>query len=383
MPLALVLDTNVLRQEGLVSRNMQRLARLGLSEDLDLFVPEIVAREFKTQRVAEIKANAEKARAGLLELGRQIDANGTTHRGLSEVRTRVSDLEKAAEAEVETDFSAWLSASGAKLIGVDASVTAGVLDVYFSGTGAFRKIKAREDFPDAFVSAGVRSLLAAYDRVYVAVKDGSLKKHLEVEPRYTVLDGVPDFLQLAPVVEILLSFDKKEKDTEAFKAMLGSEPVRARLTTYLKGATELLEEVYVEEESIDGLDVLGVRLYGASLNYAQAASISAVDYSAVEFLQPGHYYVEVVIHTRARIDYGADFGEFQDLPTDRVIEHVSMDGDGTCDLQEVRTVVLHGYLEIAFDSKLSPDAVEVHTNYLSAADAGVSVGLEVNAALVT
>lgn len=382
MPLALVLDTNVLRQEGLASRNMQHLARLSASTELDLFVPEIVVREFKTQRVAEIRANAEKARSGLLELGRQIDSKGATHRGLSEVRARLSDLETAAEMEVEVDFSVWLSASGAKVIGVDASITAGVLDDYFSGSGASRKVKAQEDFPDAFISAGVRSLLASYDCVHVAVKDGALKKHLEAEPRYTVIDGVPDFLALAPIVEIFVSLDAKEKDARAFKSLLGSEAVREKLTTYLKGAADLLEEVYVEKENIVGLNVLGVNLYGASLNYAQAASISAVDYAKVEFLHPGHYYVEVVIHTHARIDYGADFAEFQHLSADRLIEEVSMDGDGVCDLREVRSVVLHGHLEIAFDSRFTPDAVEAHMDYLNAADARVSIGLEVNTAQV-
>ncbi|WP_312409624.1 PIN domain-containing protein [Comamonas sp.] len=74
MPIALILDTNVLRQEGLNSRNMQILRRLTSSGEVDLLVHEVVAREFKSQRTLEVQAQVEKIADAITEMGRQVDA---------------------------------------------------------------------------------------------------------------------------------------------------------------------------------------------------------------------------------------------------------------------------------------------------------------------
>lgn len=385
MPISLVLDTNVLRQEGLTgltSRNMQLLSRLTSSEEVHLFVPEIVVREFKSQRLSEVRTQGDKIQTAMAEMSRQVDVKGPTHGELIAMKTRVAELKKAAEEEVEEDLSAWIESSSARMIDFDPAVMPAVLDDYFVGAGAFRRPKHREDIPDAIVSAGVRSLLATCERVHIAVKDAALRRHLQVESRYTLVDGLMEFFALAPVAAVLASLDAKEKDVAALKALFGSGPVQTRLTAFLRRATELLEDVYLEESDLVGLEVLGLNVLGVSLNYAEAKSIARVEYSEVSFIDRGCFSVGVVIHTRARIDYVAEFVDFQDLPESRRVEEWSMDGQGLCDLREVRDVALRGYLELTFDSGLTHDAVEAHTHYLCAEEPQITVSLEVRHAAV-
>ena len=179
MPIALILDTNVLRQEGLGSRNMQILRRLTSSGKVDLLVHEVVAREFKSQRTLEVKAQVEKITEAITEMSRQVDAKGASHRDLTEMRSKVAELSEAAKKEVETDFATWLTWTGAHWVAFEPEDMRQVLDDYFFGAGAFRKPKHREDMPDAIVATGIKVLLPKYQTLHIAVKDGAFRRHLD------------------------------------------------------------------------------------------------------------------------------------------------------------------------------------------------------------
>jgi hypothetical protein len=377
MPIALVIDTNVLRQEGLVSRNMQILKRLTSSAEVDLLVHEVVAREFKSQRTLEVQAQVEKIADAMTEMSRQVDSKGASHSELAEMRSRVAELAVAAKEEVETDFTAWLTSTTAHWVAFEPEDMRQVLDDYFVGAGAFRKPKHRDDMPDAIVSTGIKSLLAKYGTVHIAVKDGALRRHLQAEPNYKIVEGLPEFFSLEAVVKIIQALDAKEKDLAAQKELFAADAVQARIVDYLRQAKDMLEGVYVEEDQLIGLEQLEMGIIGASLNYAQAAAISSVDFGEAELVDSGHFAMPVIISTLARIDYGASYIDLQAISDSREIDNWSMDGDGVCDLREIRTVDLTGFLEIRFDPELTLAALEAHTEYLSAAKPKIEISLEV------
>ena len=58
--LNVLLDTNILHEEGLNSTRVLRIQRLIKSNDLKLIVPEIVVNEFKSKRIEQ--ANIERER---------------------------------------------------------------------------------------------------------------------------------------------------------------------------------------------------------------------------------------------------------------------------------------------------------------------------------
>lgn len=382
MPIALILDTNVLRQEGLGSRNMQILRRLTSSGEVDLLVHEVVAREFKSQRTLEVQAQVEKITDAITEMSRQVDAKGASHRDLTEMRSKVAELAEAAKKEVETDFATWLTWTGAHWVAFEPEGMRQVLDDYFFGAGAFRKPKHREDMPDAIVATGIKVLLPKYQTLHIAVKDGAFRRHLQTEPKYTLVDGLPEFFGLEMVAKTIKALDEKEKDLDEQIKLFASEAVHTRLVEYLRDAKDLLDDVYVEERSLDGLESLEMNIIGASLNYAQADAISGVDFGEPALVDSGHLSMPVIIRTRARIDYAASFIDVQAFEGSREIDNWSMDGDGICDLREVRNVDLVGFLDLRFGPELTPAALEAHTEYFRAQNPKIEISLEIEKAEV-
>ena len=231
MPIALVLDTSVLRQEGLASRNAHLLSRLASSDEVDLYVPEIAAREFKSQRVLEVLSQVEKIQGAIGEMSRQVDAKGQTQGELAAIKARILELGTMAVKEVEADFSMWMKSSSANLIAFDPAVMGGVLDDYFLGVGAFRKPKERDDIPDAIISAGVRALLGRYERVHIALKDGVLKRHLRAEPKYTLVDALSEFFTLQHVATVIAALDavRTAIDAKQIAVSIDLDPTATRV----------------------------------------------------------------------------------------------------------------------------------------------------------
>ncbi len=382
MPIALILDTNVLRQEGLNSRNMQILRRLTSSGEVDLLVHEVVAREFKSQRMLEVQAQAEKIADAINEMGRQVDAKGASHRDLAEMRSKFAEIAEAAKKEVETDFIAWLKWTEAHWIAFEPEGMRQVLEDYFVGAGAFRKPKHRDDMPDAIVATGIRAMLLKYQTLHIAVKDGAFRRHLQTEPKYTLVDGLTEFFALEMVTRITKGLDDKEKDLDAQTKLFTSEAVKTRIVEYLRNAKDLLNEVYVEDQNLAGLEVLEMHIIGASLNYAQAGDISNVEFGEPTLVDSGHFSMPVNIRTRAQIHYGASYGEVVAFEDSRDIDNWSMDGDGICDLIEVRDVDLIGFVDLMFPPGLTPAALETHTEYLQAENPKIAISLEIASAQV-
>lgn len=383
MTIALVLDTNVLRQEGLNSRNMQLLARLVASDEISLFIPEIVAREFKSQRVLEVLEQSTKAQGAIVEMSRQVEAKQESHKRALALKEAIVKLEEALSKDVDVDFMRWSELCGATLLTLSPEALAPVLNDYFIGSGAFRQPKHRDDIPDAFLSAEIRPLLQAYGVVTIAVKDGALKRHLQKEPNYTLVDGLKQFFELEAVRNLTERLDAEEANVAAFKALFSEIKVHELLTLSLRNATEMMERVYLEEGDLAGLDVLGMNLFGASLNFAMADAITEVEYGDVTYIELGRFSIEVMIHTKAAIHFCADYGALQDVAASRQIEQTSMNGDGICDLVESRDVTLKGYLEIEFDPKWGPKEVEIHAQYLDGPKPNISMTLEVTQAAVS
>lgn len=382
MPIALILDTNVLRQEGLNSRNMQVLRRLTSSGEVDLLVHEIVAREFKSQRMLEVQAQAEKIADAINEMGRQVDAKGASHRDLAEMRSKFAEITEVAKKEVETDFATWLKWTKAQWIAFEPEGMRQVLDDYFVGAGAFRKPKHREDMPDAIVATGIRDMLVKYPTLHIAVKDGAFRRHLQTEPKYTLLDGLHEFFALELVAKVIKGLDDREKDLAAQKKLFASEAFKTRIVDYLKNAKDLLDDVYVEEKSLTGLEVLEMHIIGASLNYANAGAISNINFGEPTLIDSGHFSMPVTIRTRAQIHYAASYGEVVAFEDSRDIDDWSMDGDGICDVIEARDVDLIGFIDLMFPPELTPAALETHTEYLRAENPKIAISLEIASAQV-
>jgi hypothetical protein len=329
-----------------------------------------------------VQAQAEKIADAINEMGRQIDAKGASHRDLAEMRAKFAEIAEAAKKEVETDFTAWLKWTEAHWIAFEPDSMRQVLDDYFVGAGAFRKPKHRDDMPDAIVATGIRAMLSRYQTLHIAIKDGAFRRHLQTEPKYTLVDGLTEFFALEIVANVTKGLDDKEKDLDAQIKLFASEAVKTRIADYLRNAKDLLDDVYVEEKNLTGLEVLEMHIIGASLNYANAGAISNIDIGEPTLIDSGHFSMPVTIRTSAQIHYAASYVEVVAFEDSRDIDNWSMDGDGICDLIEVRDVDLIGFVDLMFPPGLTPAALETHTEYLQAENPKIAISLEIASAQV-
>jgi hypothetical protein len=382
MTINLVFDTNVLRHERLVSRNMQLLARLSKSGEVAVSVPSIIQREYQSQRTLEIRDQLDKAQKAISEMGRQLEPQNPVHASISELTEKLKATAVQATEAVPIEFNTWLAALDAAVLEFAPDSIAAVLDEYFSGEGAFRKPKHRDDFPDAIASHEIRTLLQRTDRVHVACKDGAFNNHLRAERRYTLVEGLDQFFDLPEVREILTRLDAQDQHVAALTALFSRDDFRKNLTAYLEKAKDLLESVYIEADELEGLESLEVESWGESLNYARSQSISSIDYGSVTYIDKGHFSLEVEIHTNALLHFACDYSQAQDIAIERGAEMWSMDGDGVSEMRERRNVSLSGHVELRFDPRFDPREIEIHAQYLMVTPPKINIDLDIQRATV-
>lgn len=363
----IVLDTNILHQEGLESRNMQLLSKLSNSGELKIYVPEIVKREFVSKKTLESHEKLIEAKNALIEISKKLLKNDPLRETLSEQEKILTCMADSVSNALKAQFENWAREANAVELKADPAALDSIIDSYFSGTGAFRKPKNREDFPDAFVNQCIEALANKHDKIYIAIKDTAFKKHLETIPNITLSDSLKDFFQLDELQALNAKIDGLLKNVEALKEYLSNQPFTDRLIEYLTSNEEPLSNIYVEEQNIDGINNLDIDSFGASINYAQANNVQQIEFSNPTYIDEGHYSLDIELTTTASIHYCADYMDYIQLSHRRVknIDLSSMNGDGVCDLAEGFTVKLQGTIEVFFDGGWSALELDTHSAYLN------------------
>ncbi|TOB98362.1 hypothetical protein CGJ94_25720, partial [Vibrio parahaemolyticus] len=109
----IVLDTNILYQEGLSSGRMKVLAKLVDAELIAVYIPEIVKREFITKRVSEIGDEVKKIQSSLKNILRKTDSEGDFKERTNVLHATVAELNQNVKGSVDNEFSDWVASVSA------------------------------------------------------------------------------------------------------------------------------------------------------------------------------------------------------------------------------------------------------------------------------
>lgn len=101
--------------------------------------------------------------------------------------------------QFEENFDRWLNQIHAVVEEVNPGCVSDILDHYFTGGPPFRKLKNREDFPDAFIFEIVKSVAAQQAQLFVVVADGALREAIATVPKTQVFDTLDNFIESAEV----------------------------------------------------------------------------------------------------------------------------------------------------------------------------------------
>lgn len=158
--ITLLLDTNILHQEGLASGNMQLLRRLVDASHVEIFIPELVKKEFITRRVMESKERLKDAQNSLSTVEKKVSKTSEAQAKTNEALSYIKEIEGIIEDVIYQDFAQWENDLSVNILPFNPEDMVVVLEEYFSGGGVYRKPKSREDIPDAIINKSIDALIA-------------------------------------------------------------------------------------------------------------------------------------------------------------------------------------------------------------------------------
>lgn len=377
-----IVDTNILHQEGLYSRNMQLLGRLALFGYVEICVPEIVKREFISKRFLDSSEKLRYARNSLASILKKVNKETEFHLEIVNSQKGIRSIESNLESQINQDFDNWVRTSKVVILPFEESCMKNVLDEYFSGGGVYRKPKHREDIPDAMIFSSIQSLLDERGEIEVIVKDGAFRKHLDTFEKINTYSELAGFLDLDENQNNLKQLDKISEKVESIKSFLATDEFVESLHKTLSVRKDDIEEIYLEDAQIQNKDFLEIDSFGENLNYPSPEDITDLKVTSVDRLSDFVYSIEVEFITSARLNYCSTYSDYMYLEenTYRDVSLDSMNGDGMCDLSEILMFKLSGNIDLTVTDKMSLDELKAHSKYLGNSDCEITIEINMNSA---
>lgn len=218
----IVFDTNVLRNEHFHSPRMKILKRLVGEEEVKLYIPEIVRREFLTQKLSEYQEK--------LKTKDIIDVDKFFTRDWDSCKDKLSKAEKLIKEVhgeidylIELEFDEWVSEYKIEILHFDNSKMTEVMNNYFTGGTVFKTIKSRKDIPDAMICESIEQLCSEVGEITVLINDTTFKKHLSTIFGIHTFSTTTELLENEEIVNVLHTLDKRNKRFNLLHGYLSSK----------------------------------------------------------------------------------------------------------------------------------------------------------------
>lgn len=182
MPIPVVIDTNALplaphRPSAAFGRLLE-VVRLGA---VRVYLPDIVVREWRSQRSIALVKDIQAAMSHLDNIEKSVVADGAAEIGhLAELRTGLKQLITRSDELSEAKAAALVADLNAEVLGINPADGARVMQAYFDGSSPFRSRKSRDDIPDAFIYQAIVALMARpVADIHAVLADKRFVEHLK------------------------------------------------------------------------------------------------------------------------------------------------------------------------------------------------------------
>ena len=342
----LVLDTNILHQEGIDSGRMKVLRALTDSGIVKVYIPEIVKREFCTKRISSVRELLEKALNNFKGAHKKIESECEIKAALTSIEAKTRGVLDSVESGINEEFSGWEKAFGVEILPFIPEDISIVLDDYFNGSGAFKTIKNRDDIPDSMIHTSVCRLADRVDQVCLVIKDGTFKKCMEKHPEVEVFESLSDLFQLQPISDHI--------SNEPLKTYFEGRNFTILLRRYLVAQKEVIGDIYVPDGNIANTDLIGIDVYNAEINFPSGDCIRDVHITNFYSISKEVFTAEISFITSAPVHFISDYGSYLELERDsaRDVDMDSMNGEGICDLYETYQAKFSGSIEFSLSEDL-------------------------------
>lgn len=370
--LNVLLDTNILHEEGLNSTRFQRIQRLIKSNDLKLIVPEIVINEFKSKRVEQANSDLEKIQSGLDSLQRK----NVIIKESFPIRQAINFILSSTNA-INDDVDIWMKENNVYIYKISNTSINELFASYFSGTGAFRGKKKREDIPDAVIYDGIVKI-SQDTKLVVVVKDGvllnAISKLKNVEP-YSSLSELLELPLLKGKVEGL---DKEERKVKSILEVLDNFDCQYQISNYIE------ENELVEIESSYENDFIQLPYEFEDIEISskevKVKSVGDILLSLPNYLGNKKFSLTMDIESKAEFSFYCEDEQYELLPYlyRKVLTKELSENNSEVHVYGTLDITLQGVLIIGnIDENTEASELKLHLSYLGADRCEIECMLEI------
>jgi rRNA-processing protein FCF1 len=370
--LNVLLDTNILHEEGLNSTRVQRIQRLIKSNDLKLIIPEIVVNEFKSKRIEQANIDLDKVQSGLDSLQRKNIAVKDLPLTKGVIQFILSSISQSNDI-VDT----WMKENNVDIYKISNTSIEELFASYFSGTGAFRSKKKREDIPDAVIYDGIVKI-SKDTKIAVVVKDGVLLSAISKLNNVECYSSLSELLELPLVKERIKELDKEESKVKSILDILDTSDCQYDICSYLNENKLVEVEVCYQGDFVklpydfEGIEVLDQEV--------KVKSVGDIYLFSPNYLGNKKFSLSMNVESKAELSFYCEDEQYELLP---YAYRKALNKELSKNRNEVHVygtlgVTLQGVLVVEnIDVNTEASELKLHLAYLGADRCEIKCSLEI------
>lgn len=342
----IVFDTNILRNEHSHSPRMKILKRLIDEELATLYIPEIVKKEFLTQKLSEYSEKLKPK--DIIDVNRFFTNNRNMKDKLLKIEELIKEVSIDIKDSIEDEFDDWVNEFHIEILLFNNSKMTDVMENYFSGGTVFKSIKSRKDIPDAMICTSIEELNLEVGVINVLNNDNVFNNYLKTIGGINVYTSIQELLESETIKNDIDMLDKRNNKFALLHSYLSSDVFRNYLEAYLTSKSDVVDYIYLEKDDILNVSILGDYLFYCNVESVDGTTMSNLKINNVELADENQYLLYITFKAKASLRYGTEYFEYLELEDNRErdVELYSMKGDGATILDETRLLEFEGVLSI-------------------------------------
>jgi len=359
-----------------MSQSMRLLQRVINASSLELILSEIVLREYETKTTSDLSAKAQSVKDNLREISKIFARSGDDIESVTDFNNGFTNYLPELHSRLNEMTKTWLKDFKVTILNPHPGIYEQVWNDYFSGKGAFKKLKNRDDIPDAVIARSLEELISDGMPLIFICKDGQLKEYMSNFPQVRVFAELAELIRSKEFVDILGDLDARDMVIEEFKQVIGSETFLNNVMKYFSAIESDFHYSYWEDGMIENQSELPLPAWrGVSAGGPIVSSIQGVEFGQVSCINPRHYVVTVTFNASLPISFVGDYADWIHAPDDvkRSIEITSANGDGACEFMTVKRAKILGEIVVHLLESEDPKSLLIHSQYIGTDDSPLDV----------
>ena len=363
----ILLDTNILHQEGLQSSRFQVLQRLLKSNAICLVIPEMVLMEYKSKRQDLAENELKKLNSALDNLNRKsfLDKDKIIVRQFTSF---VSSSIKEADRFVD----AWIEENQVVVPLIKDTSIDDIFKSYFSGTGAFRNKKQREDIPDAVILDAIEKL-AKEDELFVVAKDGALIDAIKDIDNVVLFKDLTEVIEIPQLKATLDELNASERKVTSIIETLSTFDSCYEISQYLIDNYLVEVEGFYDEDFVElPYDLRDIDL---TEHEVHVRNLKEVLVDSPRYLGNGKFAYVLSAECEAELSFYCGNEAYESLSYQyrKVLSKSEVEGLSNVKVTGSVEVIFKGVVELSsIETDIETSQLQVHLSYLGAEQSHIS-----------